>query len=114
MDSAIALPRARRLRPPPQLLIYLVTTYCICLGWIGDSVGGIALGHSSAVGDAVYLVMAVVWARRSIMPRVALKRVMRAFQDGRLLWSPSKIDWAWALFSAFFMVLVAIDIANGH
>lgn len=113
-SGAITLPRKRRLRPPPKLLIYLVSTYCVCMGWIGDSAFGIAAGHSSPFGDAVYLVMALVWARRSLVLRALLRRAMRAYEDGKLLWSPRYTDWAWLAFSALFMVVVAVDIAAGH
>jgi hypothetical protein len=111
-NRSIVLPRRQR-RPPSKALVYLISMYCISVGWIGDSICGFAVGHTSPPGRAVYLGCAVLQAQWAIMSSRWLRREIRAIEDGNVLWSPDRAHWTLLSSWGAAMLVLACAIATG-
>jgi hypothetical protein len=93
--------------------VYLISMYCISVGWVGDSICGFAVAHTSPPGRAVYLGCAVLQAQWAIMSSRWVRREMRAAEDGNALWSPDRTDWTLLSSCGAAMLVLASAIASG-
>lgn len=90
MSNTAAI-RLRRWRRPPARLVYIVTDYAFCLGWIAYVVGVGTLypqERALSAGLAVLLVMYVVQTRHDFA------RTLAAWRRGLPVRAVSPIEWA--------------------
>jgi hypothetical protein len=113
-SGSLALPRVRRRRLPPKALVYLVLTFCVCVDWVGDSVCGFVVGHTSPLGHAVYFACATFQVRWAIVLSRLVRRERHAVGAGEAPWLPSKAHWMALGYWGVSMLILAVVVASSR